>query len=144
MQIDLDDKEVEFILRCLMLQYAEDHDDFSGDISSNGLSYKLFGKIIRQSKMDFDDAYKMIRNLRVLKTSIGEYLFMGAGYHSTILLNKLHKRLSYAGYVLGGMQQNGGQGSEFDEASDKEDKQSLIDIVKDMLVAFGLTVEDLK
>jgi len=32
----------------------------------------------------------------------------------------------------------------FDEASDKQDKQDLISVAKDVLTAFGLTVDDLK
>lgn len=35
-------------------------------------------------------------------------------------------------------------GTEFDELADKQDKLSLIRVVLDILIAFGLTIEDLK
>lgn len=69
---------------------------------------------------------------------------MGAGWHSIVNRNKLIKRIVFATSILGGMQQNGGMGTEFDDAADKEDRQSIKEIALDVLTAFGLTIEDLK
>lgn len=146
MKIELDDKQADFLMRALINNFASLEEDFEKDdyIGTCGIAGLLIGKLVQADpklRLRFceikDDMWKK-------DTSKTQYLFMGAGYHSSIMLNKLHKKIQYAAGILGGMQQNGGMGSTFSEDSDKQDKQSLKEIVLDILTAFGLTVDDLK
>ncbi len=57
--------------------------------------------------------------------------------------HQYHKSLNYAAYILGGMEQNGGMGTEFDEQSEKEDNQKLKNLLKDIVSAFGYSPQDL-
>ncbi len=70
-------------------------------------------------------------------------LFLGGGLYSMNAVGMLHKRLAYATMILGGKQQNGGQGTEFDEQSDKEDEQLIKTALKDIIAAFGYKPEEL-
>lgn len=145
MNIELTDKEVEFLMRVLLNNYAEEQQDFEQDnISDIGISAFLIGKLVA-GKSNLRKLFYQIKDERFLvQDRITQYLFMGAGWHSLVAANNLHKRIRQAIYILGGMQQNGGMGTEFDEESEKQDKQSLKEIALDVLTAFGLTVEDLK
>jgi hypothetical protein len=143
MKLELTDQEAEFLMRALVDNYAEDNQDFESDIVDAGTCGLLIGKLCRESKMIM--AFRNARKNKFgFKDRITDYLFMGAGWHSCVAKNKLHKRIEYAVSVLGGLQQNGGMGTDFDEESDKQDKQALKEIALDVLTAFGLTVEDLK
>lgn len=59
-------------------------------------------------------------------------------YEPIILSRKLDKAIT----VLSGQCQNGLQGSDFDEKTDKADQQYLIDFCKEIMIAFGVKVED--
>ncbi len=144
MKLELTDQEANFLMRALVHNYAEDQEDFKGDGRCYGTcqglidklwhdNYKLF-KVFEQSRKD-----KWAKENRIT-----DYLFMGSGEFSIVKKNQLHKRIEQAVSVLGGMQQNGGMGTDFDEESDKQDRQALKEIALDVLTAFGLTVEDLK
>lgn len=144
MKIELDDRQAEFLMRALLLNYAEDNQDFESDISDRGVGSFIIGKLC-QADFKMYDVYNTVRDLkRQEKNRINDYLFMGAGWHSLVAKNKLHRRIDQAVSALGGMQQNGGMGTEFDEESDKKDKQTLKEVALDVLTAFGLTVDDLK
>jgi hypothetical protein len=143
MKLELDDKEAEFLMRALVHNHAEDNQDFESNIGDTGMCGLLIGKLCREPKMitAFRDARK---SKFTFKDRITDYLFMGNGWHSLVKKNELHKRIEHAAGILGGLQQNGGMGTEFDEESDKQDKQALKEIALDVLTAFGLTIEDLK
>jgi hypothetical protein len=51
---------------------------------------------------------------------------------------QLHDRLSYAFSMLSGRQQNGGMGSEYSDKEEKESEQAIIDVIDDVIIAFGL------
>lgn len=144
MKIELSDKEAEFLMRALCNNYAEDDQDFDqNDICDRGICNQLIGKFIYRNNLY--DLYHQIMNEKYsAKDPINKYLFLGAGWHSLVDKNKLYKRLEYAINHLGGKQQNGGMGTEFDEESDKQDKQALKEVMLDVLTAFGLTMDDLK
>lgn len=145
MKIEISDKEAEFLVRALVNNYAEDEQDFDHkDIGDGGISSLLIGKLV-QADFKLHTTYSNARRFRYSEQArIDKYLFMGAGWHSTVLKNRLHRRIESAVSALGGMQQNGGMGTEFDEESDKKDKQTLKEVALDVLTAFGLTVDDLK
>lgn len=145
MNIELNEKELEFLIRACVLNYAEQRGDFEKDIGDYGICEKLIQKLCAVGK---STAYKTrddaLNSKWSEKEPLNKKLFLGAGWYSIIDINHLHKRLQYAVSILGGMQQNGGMGTEFDEQSNIEDKQTIKDVIKDMLMAFNLTVEDLK
>jgi len=77
------------------------------------------------------------------KGRIKDCLFMGNGWHSIVNRNKVIKRIILATSALSGIEQNGGMGTEFDEVSDKKDRQTIKEVALDILTALGLTIEDL-
>lgn len=143
MNVDLSEQEISFLMRALVNNYAEEHQDFDPkNISDTGVAGLLIGKLIH-----FKGAYKAYveaRKEKYLQEPINEKLFMGTGNVSIVKANKLHKRLRFAYSELGGLEQNGGMGTEFDVQADVEGRQAIKDVIKDMLVAFDLKVEDLK
>lgn len=144
MKIDLSDKEAEFLMRALVSNHAEDDQDFEPDIGDSGVGSLIIGKLVQADRKMYD-AYNNARKSRFgSKNRIKDYLFMGAGWHSLVNRNKLIKRIVLATSTLGGMQQNGGMGTEFNEESDKEDKQLLKEVALDVLTALGLSLDDLK
>lgn len=90
------------------------------------------------------DMYYGVEDNKYCKEGISKSLFMGAGWLSINSRNLLHKRLSYAAMILGGKEQNGGQGTEFDEQSDKEDEYKIKEVLRDIIAAFGYSPEDLQ
>ena len=144
MNIDLSDKEAEFLLRALINNYAEDYQDFEQNISDTGICGLLIGKFISKN-YNLMSSFRRAREDKFgEKERIKNLLFMGTGWHSIIMKNKLHKRLEFAVGQLGGIQQNGGMGTEFDEELDVQAKQDIKFVLQDMLIAFGLTPDDLK
>lgn len=143
MNIDFSEKEISFLMRTLANNYAEDYEDFDPcNIGDTGTAGLLIGKLIHAK-----GAYKAFteaRKEKYLKEPINEKLFMGTGNVSIVKANRLHKRLRFAFSELGGMEQNGGMGTEFDVEADIESAQNIKDVIKDMLVAFNLKPEDLK
>ncbi len=144
MKIELSDREAEFLMRVLVSNHAEDVQDFEQDISDGGVSSLLIGKLVQADRKMYEAFNKARQSRFGDKERIKDYLFMGSGWHSLVNRNKVIKRIVLAGSILSGMQQNGGMGTEFNEESDKQDKQSLKEIAIDVLTALGLTVDDLK
>jgi hypothetical protein len=102
----------------------------------------LIGKLV--GKFNNYNFYSEVRASRfAAKERIKDTLFMGAGYHSVVQMNNLHKRLEFACSELGGLQQNGGMGTEFDEQMDFSCKDNIKSVLKDMILSFNLTPEDL-
>lgn len=143
MNIELTEEQAAFLIRTLECNCAEEESDFDpkmlGDRGPGGL---IIGQLVRGGK-NLMDVYYEARKNRIIKEPINKKLFMGAGYHSLCLLNKYHKSLNYAAYILGGMEQNGGMGTEFDDQSEKKDNQKLKNILKDIISAFGYSPQDL-
>jgi hypothetical protein len=145
MKLELTDQEAEFLIRVLVSNHAEDNQDFESNITDTGTGGLLISKLLNASEYKLMTAYKEARKDRWADNNrITDYLFMGNGWHSIVERNKLHKRIDAATGWLGGMQQNGGMGTEFDEEWDKRGKQFIKEVALDVLTAFGLTVEDLK
>ena len=143
-KIELSDKEAEFLMKALINNHAEDNEDFSENIGDGGTCVFLIGKLVQADRKMYNFFYEFRKSRFGQKERFKDYLFMGAGWHSIVNRNKLIKRIVFATSILGGMQQNGGMGTEFDDAADKEDRQSIKEIALDVLTAFGLTIEDLK
>lgn len=143
MNIELTDREVEYLIRALVLNYADRQEDFHppDDITTrNGLGDSLISKLVRLSGKAYD-AYVAVKNERYsAKEPVSEKLFLGAGYHSILQKNQLHKRLEFAFSELGGIQQNGGQGTEFDKKMDKECSENIHSVLADIVYAFGYDV----
>lgn len=143
MKVDLTEEQIEFLLRSVVLSYAENESDFkSNDIADSGPSNRIVGKLVGASER-FEDAYYDARKQRFAKDRIDKSIFMGNGWRSTVDVNTLHKRLAFAFYELGFIEQNGGMGSEFDEELNDRNLKNIKDVLKDMLVAFGMTPQDL-
>jgi hypothetical protein len=98
MKIELSDKELSFLMRVLVQNHAEDVGDFDDpdqqDIGASGTSSFLIGKIV--SAINSHESFYQARKQRHLKEPVCEKLFMGAGYHSLVVVNKLHRRLAFA------------------------------------------------
>lgn len=101
------------------------------------LQGKIFSSVMRQ--FNVHDTWNKIRKNRYEKENCfaDKPIFMGAGMYSNYDCSLLHKRLRYALNVLGGKQQNGGQGTEFNEQSDKEDESLIKETLRDIIAAFG-------
>lgn len=144
MKIELSDKEAEFLMRVLVSNHAEDEKDFDQDIIDCGTGSLLIGKLC-QADFKMYNIFNKARTSRYGdKERIKDYLFMGNGWHSIVNRNKLIKRIVLATSALGGMEQNGGMGTEFNDESDKQDRQTIKEVALDVLTALGLTVDDLK
>lgn len=142
--MNFSEQELNFLIRAVVKNYAEDFEDFeTPDITDIGVVGTLIPKLIWNHKNGYNIFLKS-RKEKTLNKPIKEKLFMGSGYHSTVRKNNLHKRLEFAIHELGGMEQNGGMGTSFDEVFDAEGKQNIKEVVQDIMIAFGLTIEDLK
>jgi len=62
-------------------------------------------------------------------------IFMGAGAHSELSCGLLLGRVREALSLLSGQQQNGGMGSDFDEAGDREAAERIEAIVREVAMA---------
>lgn len=144
MKIELSDKEADFLMRALIDNYAEDNQDFESDISDTGICSLLIGKLVQADRRLMNAYYQARKSKFSNQERIKDYLFMGNGWHSIVNRNKLIKRIVLATSALGGMEQNGGMGIEFNEESDKQDKLTIKEVVLDVLTALGLTIDDLK
>jgi len=139
--VDLTDQEIEYLFDALQNNYALL--DPSQDTFTN-LRSNLEGKLISKFRITYDKIMEMRKN-RYHKENVfvSTPLFMGSGLYSCNRASLLHKRLAYAIMILGGAQQNGGMGTEFDEVADKEDQQEIKRTLTDILAAFGYTPEEL-
>ena len=139
MNVELTEKEGKFLLKVLEYNYAETEEDFEGKgmDSENPLLKSLDWKLRKFKDYDKDRRFYLEERL-----TFG-MLFCGAGYRTGIACNQMHKRLDYAIMTLSGMQQNGGMGSDFDEESDKQDREDILNVLKDLLIAFGVSAEEL-
>lgn len=153
MKIDLTEKDIVYLARLLELNYADRQEDFEGitNIGSHNPNYdSLFSKLMYTTHGKFEDAWHEARKERFSLKEVsfdtggeGRRLFLGAGYHTLFQLADLHRRLSFAAGELGGEQQNGGMGTEFDEQSSKEAKQNIKNVLRDIIHAFGYKPGDL-
>lgn len=144
MNIELSDNEIKFLIRALVMNYADIEEDFvPDDISASNQNSAIIGKFL--SGMAKRDEYSKAKNNRYLKDRLPpKPLFLGAGWHSIIHTNMLHKRLQYAVSELGGNQQNGGMGSTFKYVEDQEATENIKNVLRDLITAFGMTTDDLK
>lgn len=71
------------------------------------------------------------------KREFHEVIFMGMGQYSGLLIDKLHNRLTFAIHQLGGEQQNGGMGTEYDRQSAAKATQAIDDVILDIIYALG-------
>jgi hypothetical protein len=143
--LDLTDNEAKCLIKALVLNYADTHDDFSPtDIGEcNQIKENLLGELI--SKSSNYDFYRDTKDNRFSrKDPIRKKLFMGAGHHSIVQKNGLHQRLEFACYELSGLEQNGGQGTEFDQQMNDECILNIKDVIKDIAYALNMSVGDIK
>ena len=150
MSIDLTEKEQDYLIRILEQNYADIYDDYGNDKFygfenpvKHQIYLKLFGDHYRYDLRDKICFAEKNSELDKLSRQNSGYLGMGSGFYSILHLNDLHKRLNSAACVLTGQQQNGGQGTEFDEKFDRQCQEHLKDILKDLLIAFGVSPEEL-
>lgn len=143
MKIDLSNKEIEFLIRALVCNFAENRSDFNlENITDSGICGLLIGKLSLTP-----GNIKHYNNVRIekynAKNKFGKKLFMGNGNHSTVDLNYLHKRLEFAVSSSSVMEQNGGMGEPFNQEMDLECKQNILNVIKDLILAFDVNIEDL-
>ncbi len=120
-------EERDLILRALINNYVETESDLKNNVAEN-----LIQKIIH---LDQEYASTILVNENLAKP-INEPIFLGNGIYSKLAENNLHKRLAYALEELSGMQQNGGMGFEFDQESFEQSRENIINVIKDIIVAF--------
>lgn len=140
-------KQILFLLKALYCNYViEEGDDLKDPFGHDTSPSTLTMPFLLAAGLDQDD-FGDARKERYLKEKLykeeDRSLFMGAGMYSAHQCARLHARLAWAFSCLSGMQQNGGMGSEFDEQSQKEDEESVKDVCRDILHAFGLKPGDL-
>ncbi len=140
------DEEIKFLIKVLVGNYAESETDFDGNnIGDTGMSGKLIGKLVLSSDdYQYMRYYNEQRKKRHEKSILNKRLFMGAGYHSLVNLNKLHRGLDFAASQLSGLEQNGGMGTEYDLQMEEQGVQNIKDVIKDIMLAFDIKSEDLK
>ncbi len=64
-------------------------------------------------------------------------IFLGCGVKIAAKIALLHERINFALYSLGGEQQNGGMGTEFNTEQHNEDNKIIRDVVQDVITALG-------
>lgn len=147
MNIELTEKEQNYLIRVLEQNYADLYEDYEGGKYhgfNNSIKHQLYLKLF--GRVPYELSESIHKDGRIAHKTTGQksgVLSMGNGYYSTMRINELHKRLNYASMVLSGQQQNGGQGTEFNEESDRQDQESLQDVMKDFLISFGVSPEEL-
>lgn len=143
MKIDLTEEQLNFLIRAVVQNYAEDTTDYNSiDLSDRGICGEVIG-ILTQVSDKSRKTYNKAMQSRFLTTPIKQSLFMGSGWHSTINVNNLHKRLQFAVRELSAMQQNGGMGTEYIEQEDIDAKKNIKAVILDILTAFNMKLEDL-
>lgn len=141
MNIELTEKECIVLIKILLSNFA----DLGKDIYEDRCFVeKLMWKLGKLIKFCFDDDLVRKQNYEESskRLTFGK-LFCGAGYHSQIACNQIHQRLNYAISTLSGAQQNGGMGSDFDEEEDKQSREDIKNVMKDLLIAFNISPEEL-
>lgn len=135
MKLELSDDEVKYLIKSLIFSYAESEED----LGKENIKQDLIDKLIFSSKV----GYKEFTNIKKFnfKSTLKNKLFLGAGFHSIIDCNNLHKRLDYAISELCGNQQNGGMGSEFSVEDDLEARNSIKQVIEDIILAFDMEKE---
>ena len=86
---------------------------------------------------------KVIENERLFEPDVDSItdrhfarsIFVGNGNLSYAKLQLLHQKLDKAYCIIGGMEQNGGMGTQFDEESHKQDSEDLKSLVDDIITA---------
>lgn len=142
MKLDFTEKEIEFLIRAVVCNYAEQDSDFKGDISDNGPSNMVIGKLVGGSE-HFENVYYDARKQRLAKDMVNKNVFMGNGWHSTVDVNTFHKRLTFAFCELSIIEQNGGMGTEFDEKLNDRNLKNIKDVLKDIVIAFDMIPQHL-
>lgn len=142
MKIELTDEQARFLIRVLENNYGEEQSDFDPkNIGDRGLGSLIIGKIVGAGKLY--DYYNEVCDAQFKSRPLNKKLFLGSGWYSKIDINQLHKQLAFAISELGGEQQNGGMGTEFDEESSKEAEQNIKAVLRDIVHAFGYKPSDL-
>lgn len=144
MNIDFSQKELRFLIKSLLMTYAEDFDDFDlnsiGDFGTRGY---ILGSIISQLGRDGREYYSEVKKLSINKDRFVSYLFMGAGKYSTVQMNHLFKRIRYAINEISTMQQMGGIGTSFDKDEYDRKKSNVVLVVIDVMEALGVAPKDI-
>lgn len=138
MQIDLDDKEIEYLLRVLRANYASEPEDFglSEDIAARGIEDLLIGKLSQSLGKKSMNFYRDARRVRTLEEPIDKYLFCGCGYFSQLDSHRLHRRLQYGIENLSGIQQS--RGDDADREMDEKGKEEINKVMEDIAKSFGI------
>lgn len=145
MKLELTDDEAKFLMRALVHSYAENESDYftAKNISQSSPVELLVGKLVSKY-YSLQEVYYEARKERFSgQEPFGKRLFLGSGFHSLLDINKIFRRINYAIRELGGEQQNGGMGTEYDEQSAKEADQGIKGVLKDLIFAFGYEPKDL-
>lgn len=145
--LQLNKQELKYLYNVLENNFAlidETTNDFDKSVFRS-IQGQLISKLIGTCRLSHNDILN-IRANRFCKTNQFDdnTLFMGGGLHSMNRASMMHKRLAYATMVLGGKQQNGGQGTEYNEILDKQDELEIKAVLRDIIAAFGYNPEDLK
>ena len=134
--MELSPEERIFIKTALINNYIETEDDIKNNVAD-----KLIAKITRPSCPE--EAF-WVQTFEKLKEPINQELFLGNGVFSKLAANNLHKRLAFAISELNSIQQNGIMGAEFYQEDSDKSKENIINVIKDIIVAFDLdlTIKD--
>src|SRR5580765_3081407 len=102
MKVELSKDEVSFLIRTLVMNYAENEEDFDPSNIACSNERSPIGKLLFTSQAEYSKA-KSERHLE--ERLPPRKLFLGSGWHSIVHVNRLHKRLQFAVSELGGNQQ---------------------------------------
>lgn len=142
MNLNLSDNELDFLVRAIVSNYGQLPKDYEQDIASKGVGEEIIGTIVMLDRK-YKQAYLNAKKESSISEPINQKLFCGAGWVSGIVIAALHKRLMYAVKNLSAMQQNGIMGSEYDKQMEIECRTEIKSVVKDLMFAFDLSVEDI-
>jgi len=140
MNIDFTEEELTFLVKALVQNYADDKSDMDKDHES--MSQRMLMKIFMSA--DINTAWSEARSSQYNdKPSTNGCVFMGSP-DAIGNMNMIHRRLAYAFMMSSGMQQNGGMGTDFDDEWDTKAKDALASVVKDVMTALGVSMDDLR
>jgi len=143
MNIDFSQKELRFLIKALVMTYAEDYYDFDLDHAGGfGVRLDILGKIISQLKREGREYFNEVSKLSSNKSRFTSYLFMGANKYSTVQMNLLFRRIRFAINEISAMQQMGGMGTNFDQDEYDKAKSNVTLVVLDVMEALGVTPKD--
>lgn len=145
MKVELSKEELLFLIKALVMTFAESAEDFNIEIigGRSGTREGILGKLFQCLGREGRDYYKEASRSSTEKNRISSYLFMGNGNLSLVLRNRFFKRLNYAIHESGVIQQIGRMGIHCYQKEYDKVKSDIALVVLDLMGALDISVEDI-